>query len=95
MVVVRGVNLYPSAVEEIIRTCGGVAEYQVNINTSRALTEISVRVEADGAEAGGLVEKLEKLFQASLLLRVPVTLVAAGSLPRFEGKARRWVKTAE
>jgi phenylacetate-CoA ligase len=94
MVVVRGVNIYPGAVEEIIRGGGG-AEYQVNISTARALTEISVRVEAGpGAEAGGLAEKLEKLFEAALTLRVPVTLVAAGSLPRFEGKARRWVKTA-
>lgn len=95
MVVVRGVNIYPSAVEEIIRRCGGVAEYQVNINTARALTEISVRVEAErnSADAAGLAEKLENLFQASLLLRVPVTLVAAGNLPRFEGKARRWMKT--
>lgn len=95
MVVVRGVNVYPRAVEEIIRSGGGVAEYQVNIHTARAMTEISVSVEIEpGAEPGGLAAKLEKQFQAALSLRVPVKVVAPGSLPRFEGKARRWVKTA-
>ena len=40
MVVVRGVNVFPGAVEEIVRSCPGVAEYQVQINKDRALTEL-------------------------------------------------------
>ena len=36
MVVVRGVNLYPSAVEEVVRSCG-VAEFRVETYTERAL----------------------------------------------------------
>ena len=92
MVVVRGVNVYPSAVEEIIRRVGGVAEYQVRVNRSRALPELEVTVEpgADGEWAGSLASRLEHAFESSLALRVPVTLAAAGSLPRFESKARRW-----
>ena len=92
MVVVRGVNVYPSAVEEIIRRVGGVAEYQVRVNRSRALPELEVTVEpgAGGESAASLASRLEHAFESSLTLRVPVTLAAAGGLPRFESKARRW-----
>src|SRR5262249_49940639 len=37
MVVVRGVNVYPSAIEQIVRSCGNVAEYRVEIHTGKAL----------------------------------------------------------
>jgi phenylacetate-CoA ligase len=92
MVVVRGVNVYPSAVEEIIRRVGGVAEYQVRVNRTRAMPELEVTVEPspDGTDATALVRRLEHAFESSLALRVPVTLATAGSLPRFESKARRW-----
>jgi phenylacetate-CoA ligase len=95
MVVVRGVNVYPSAVEEIIRACGGVAEYQVQVSTAQALTELSVQVEpsAECTDVPDLVRKLEGAFQAALALRVPVSSVAPGTLPRLEMKARRWVKS--
>ena len=81
-----------TTIEEIIRRVGGVVEYQVRVNRSRALPELEVTVEpgADGAEAASLASRLEHAFESSLALRVPVTLAAVGSLPRFESKARRW-----
>ena len=39
MVVIGGVNVYPAAVDEVVRTCGGVAEYQVEVTTAGALAE--------------------------------------------------------
>ncbi|MDB6123905.1 MAG: phenylacetate--CoA ligase family protein [Pedosphaera sp.] len=94
MIVVRGVNVYPSAVEEIIRAADGVAEYQVQVSTNQALTELSIQIEprADCRDLATLVELLEKSFQASFSLRVPVTMVPCGTLPRFEMKANRWVR---
>jgi phenylacetate-CoA ligase len=94
MVVVRGVNIYPNAVDEIIRACGSVAEYQVNIDTQPTLPELRISIEptADVIDATALVEKLETDFQAAWSLRVPVTAVTPGTLPRFEMKAKRWVK---
>ena len=93
MVVVRGVNVYPGAVEEIIRRTGGVAEYQVRVSQGLALSELTVTMEPAGAANGEeLARRLERAFEASLALRVPVTLAAPGSLPRFESKARRWVR---
>jgi phenylacetate-CoA ligase len=92
MVVVRGVNVYPSAVEEIIRACGGVTEYQARVSTAAALTELAIQIEpADGcADAAALARKIEDALTASLALRVPVSIASAGTLPRFDVKAKRW-----
>jgi phenylacetate-CoA ligase len=95
MVIVRGVNVYPAAVEDIIRSCGDVAEFQVTLNNARSLTELHVQIEPTPgcADSSALAKRVEKAFQDSLALRVPVTTVTRGTLPRFEMKAKRWVKT--
>jgi phenylacetate-CoA ligase len=90
MVQIRGVNVYPSAVEEIIRECGDVLEYQVNLRPDRALVEMEVVIESPGFDR--LQARLEKLLQQRLAIRVPVRVVPPGTLPRFEMKARRWVR---
>ena len=46
MVVVRGVNIYPTAVEEVLRA-EGVTEYRVEVRTERALTQLHIQVEGD------------------------------------------------
>jgi phenylacetate-CoA ligase len=94
MVVVRGVNVYPGAVEEIVRSVEGVAEYQVCVGTGRALTELVLKIEpaAHCGDVIALVRQLERALYQALSLRVPVTAVPSGSLPRFEMKAKRWVK---
>jgi phenylacetate-CoA ligase len=94
MVAVRGVNVYPSAIEEIIRHCGGVAEYQVRLGTARAMAELSLQIEPapDCLDAPGLARKLEGALFSALGLRVAVAVAPAGSLHRFEMKATRWVR---
>jgi len=94
MVIVRGVNVFPSAVEDIIRACGDVAEYQVTISNAGSLTDLSVRIEpAPGcADLSAVAGRLSRAFQDALALRVPVKPVPPGTLPRFEMKAKRWVK---
>jgi len=91
MVVIRGVNLYPSAIEEILRGCDGIAEYRVEIRTERSLSELTVQVEPSREEPG-LAHRLESALRDALGLRIPVSTVAAGALPRFEMKAQRWVR---
>lgn len=93
MVVVRGVNVYPAAVDDILRADGGVAEYRVRVGSERGLVEVSVEVEA--SHPGGdreLAGRLAVALTNALALRIPVSVVAYGSLPRFEMKARRWVR---
>jgi len=94
MIVVRGVNIYPSAIEEIIRANDGVLEYQVRISAVQALMELSLQIEAKPGCDGvaDLAAKLEKCFQTQFALRVPVTLVPSGTLPRFEMKSKRWIR---
>jgi phenylacetate-coenzyme A ligase PaaK-like adenylate-forming protein len=59
-----------------------------------ALVEMRVQIEPrpECADPAALVEQLEKTFQNSFSLRVPVTTVPSGTLPRFEMKARRWIR---
>jgi phenylacetate-CoA ligase len=94
MLVVRGVNIHPSAVEEVIRSCDGVAEYQVHLDSRHALTELSVKIETtpDAGDPLKLVDKLEQAFQSAFSLRVPVRAMAPGTLPRSEMKAKRWIR---
>jgi len=94
MVIVRGVNVYPTAVEEVLRGFSEIAEYQVEVNRSRDLTELSLRIEPQtdcaAAAADALAGRVQHALHGVFNLRVPVALAAVGSLPRFEMKARRW-----
>ena len=71
MIVVRGVNIYPGAVEEIIRATDSVAEYQVQISTARALTELEFahraasRLRGCGGAGGGVGKKISGEFCAA------------------------------
>jgi phenylacetate-CoA ligase len=95
MIVVRGVNVFPAAVEEILQSFSGVAEYQVRVTAGAGLTELSLHIEPkpDCMDVPGLLAQVEKIFQTRFALRVPVVAMPGGSLPRFEMKARRWVRT--
>ncbi|HUD99274.1 MAG TPA: AMP-binding protein [Bryobacteraceae bacterium] len=94
MLVVRGVNVYPSAVDNILRGFEAVTEYRVEIQNHRTLPELSIQVEADPANTQDsiLTHRLEAALTNAFALRIPVSLVPSGSLPRFEMKARRWVR---
>jgi phenylacetate-CoA ligase len=94
MVIVRGVNVYPTAVEDVLRGFAEIAEYQVEVDRSRTLVELRLRIEprADcaAAEAQALTARVQNALHGALNLRVPVALAPTASLPRFEMKARRW-----
>jgi phenylacetate-CoA ligase len=95
MLVVRGVNVYPGAVDNILRAFEAVSEYRVAIQNHRSLPELSIQVEpaAGYASDSSLTHRLEAALTNAFALRIPVSLVPPGSLPRFEMKARRWVST--
>ena len=93
MLLVRGVNVYPSAIEQLIRECGGIAEYRAEVKEERALAELELHIEPEpGRDAEAVRTQLERLVRERLTLRVPVKVLAPGSLPRFEMKARRWAR---
>jgi len=97
MVLVRGVNVYPAAVEDIVRAAGGVAEYRVLLESHQSLVEMRLEIEVapDCPSPADVARRLQKSLQNTFALRIPVEVVAAGHLPRFEMKARRWVRVAD
>jgi phenylacetate-CoA ligase len=94
MVIVRGVNVYPSAIEEILRGFREVTEYRVHIEQPQALTELRLDIEPSDScpDPGRLQAEVQTALETALNLRVPVNRATSGSLPRFEMKARRWVR---
>jgi phenylacetate-CoA ligase len=93
MVVVRGVNVFPSAIEEIARQFREVIEYQVHVSADGAMSELKLTIEAaPECDSAALALAVEKSLQTTLNLRIPVSLAASNSLPRAEMKSRRWNK---
>jgi phenylacetate-CoA ligase len=87
MMIVRGVNVYPSAIDDIVRSHAGVVEYEVEVKRHGPLSELLVKVEAGGGDVPGAIERA---FRERLNLGVSVQQVPLGSLPRYESKARRY-----
>jgi phenylacetate-CoA ligase len=97
MVIIRGVNVYPSLIEEIVRAHPAVTEYRVEFDCRNALADMCLEFETQlaGDSAVALAAQLQQAFKTALNLRVPVRLLPPGSLPRFEMKAQRWTKITE
>ena len=92
MVNVRGVNVYPAAVEAVLRAIDAVAEYRCTVRAEGSLRTIDLEVEIGaGADAAATAVLTADRLRDALGLTIPVTPVAHGTLPRFEMKARRFV----
>ncbi|GMQ97644.1 MAG: phenylacetate--CoA ligase [Acidimicrobiia bacterium] len=91
MVVIRGVNVYPGAVENLLRRHAAVDEFRVTVSRQRELSTILIEIECrEGADREGTERAVQKTFESSLGLRPEVNAVERHSLPRFELKAQRF-----
>lgn len=102
MVIVRGVNVYPRAVEAVLLEDPRVGgQYALIVDKRETMTELRARVElAEGVgaeEAAAVAAELERRLSGALRIRVPVEVRPAGTMTRQEvGKARRvFVQTDE
>jgi len=86
MVVIRGVNVFPSSVEAIVRRVCGDAEYRVNRSRHQEMDQLRIEIEGDIATAN----RLHDAFRERLGLRMEVSCVDPGTLPRSDAKANRW-----
>ena len=99
MLIVNGVNVFPSQVEEAIMKVPEVGtNYQIHVTKEGSLDKLTVKVEIYSKLFTGEVESLERLkrrigeaLRASIVITPAVELHEPGSLPVFEGKARRVV----
>lgn len=92
MIHVRGNNLYPAAIEAIVRRFPAVAEYRIHVDHTGPLADLRIEVEpAADADGAALADAVGRAVRDELLFRVDVTAAAVGMLPRFELKARRLV----
>jgi phenylacetate-CoA ligase len=87
MFTVRGVNLYPSQVEDIVRRHGMVSEFAIERRRVRQMDEVALLLEIDGPDQS--TERLEADLRQALGVRLDCRIVPAGTLPRSELKSRR------
>jgi len=87
MLVIRGVNVFPSSIEAIVRELLPTTEFRMIVTRSAELDQLEIEIEGETPVA----DRLSNLVRERLALRVPVRAVAQGTLPRFEAKARRLV----
>lgn len=91
MIHVRGNNLYPAAIEAIVRRFPLAAEYRIVVDRSGPLPDLRIDVEPAAGDGRDLAEAVSRAVRDELLFRVEVCAVPPKSLPRFELKARRVV----
>lgn len=90
LLVVRGINVFPSAIENIVRQFPEVGEFAVDIYKKDAMDEIEVKLETKYAEPQALAAAVAQELYDRLSLRVTAQPVPFGSLPLFDLKARRF-----
>ena len=87
MLVIRGVNVFPTSIEQILRSYPEVIEYRMTAKKEGAMDRLEIEIE-DRLEQP---ERIEKALNVRIGLKVRVDSVPIGSLPRFEGKGKRFI----
>jgi phenylacetate-CoA ligase len=97
MLIIRGVNVFPSQIEEaLLRVDGTAPHYMIEVDRPGTMDEITVRVEmaptffSDSmSEMQSLHDRIDREIHSVTGLRMTVELVEPQSIERFVGKAKR------
>jgi phenylacetate-CoA ligase len=92
MLIIRGVNVFPAAIEGIVRRFPAIDEFQIEVFRDGELEEARVLIEAHDADGRAVCGLLQEALRASLGVRLEVVPAAPRTLPRFELKARRVIR---
>lgn len=87
MLVIRGVNVFPTSIEQILRGFPEVVEYRMTAHKRGEMDAVRIEIEDRKQDARRVARELE----LRLGLKIEVNCVELGSLPRFEGKGRRFI----
>lgn len=91
MVIIRGVNVFPSAIENLIRRFEGIVEFQVIVANDGELRTLEIQIEvSEQVDALATRDGVQQTISNALGLKPNVQLVPNESLPRFELKAKRF-----
>jgi phenylacetate-CoA ligase len=92
MVTIRGVNVYPTAVENLIGTVPGLGNhYELHVSRVDSMDRMLVRAEAvdPSVDPAATSARLAEVFRSGLGVRLETEVVGPGSLPRYELKTKR------
>ncbi|MHA1681894.1 MAG: phenylacetate--CoA ligase family protein [Promethearchaeota archaeon] len=96
MLIIRGINVFPSQIEHVLMKIPGVAEHYEIIVDRDILDKLKVRVELSTktfsdkmSDLEGLKKTIEQELRSTLQVHADVELVAPGTIPRSVGKAKR------
>lgn len=92
MFTVRGVNLFPSQVEELVRRQPSIVEFCIEIRQERGMEEVTVLCECTGDDGETAISRLAHDLRLALGVRIDCRLATSGSLPRSELKSRRLIR---
>jgi phenylacetate-CoA ligase len=93
MLIIRGNNVFPSAVEDILRRFAAIAEYRIGVEDAAGGRELRLELElTPGVASAAVIEDVTRAFRDRLFFRPRIVVVPPGALPRFEMKAKRLVK---
>ncbi len=87
MMVIRGVNVFPSSIEAIVREVDATAEFRMIATQKNEMDQLAIEAELSESKS----EVLKTLLRDRLGMRVDVTIVPTDSLPRFQAKAKRLI----
>ncbi len=90
VLIVRGINVFPSAIENILRSIPEIGEFAVDVYRTHELDDMVIRVEVTSGDTTEVVAAADNAIRNALSLRARVESVEFGTLPRFDLKARRF-----
>ena len=99
MVTIRGNNVFPSSLEAILREFPDIVEYRIEVHEDRAMQQLTIQIEPtpdtwqNEASRDELVDKVFRTIKDRMNFHAEVVAVEPESLPRFELKGRRFVRT--
>ncbi len=95
MLIVRGINVFPSALEGVIRQFPVIDEFQIEVYKRGELDEVRLHLEVNGSSQENVVQDVVEAVRRTIGIRVEAVAVPPKSLPRSEMKAKRVVRRTE
>lgn len=94
MLTIRGNNIYPSSLEEVIRQVAGVVEYRIEVRPLREMQHVRIEIEptADHQQPSQVAAAVARAIKDRWHFQAEVLAVGVGTLPRFELKGKRFFK---